>query len=254
MSTVEANGGAAAAPAWLREYLLAQTGPTHTIVLKLEPFVAWLGAAEPASVAPVALLDLFAFWTQELGAARSRIVLEAVRDLYAWLRESGVAGAGQLLGITDDYLRHPRAVAKSGAGPAKGFRGFRLRGGLADVFAACGVMLISVVLVAGGWLMSRPATIVGGSGYGPALPLVLSMALGAPFLFGGYVLLLQSARRLGTMSLRTGLWVMGGVGLLSLVFCIAGIAGALASSAWAASSSRCLSSRSRSPEGSASGW
>jgi hypothetical protein len=89
------------------------------------------------------------------------------------------------------------------------------------------MMLIGVVLVGWGWLSSRPATIIAGMGFGPVMPLVAGMALGAFFLLFGYVAALLAVRRLGPVPPRTSLTVMIGLGLVSLAFCITGVSGAL---------------------------
>jgi hypothetical protein len=223
---IPAPGAPSGRPAWLREYLLAQPGSTHALTVRLEPFVAWLGADEPASVSPAALIDLYGFWASELGPARTRTVLEAVADVYSWLRTNEVPGAAHLLGLTDDYLKHrlPRADEPEVAAPK---RKIRLRGGLADVFAACGMMLLAVVLVMGGWALSSPATIVAGGGFAPVLPLVGGMAVGGLILVWGFVFLLRAARGLGTVPMKTGAAVLSGIALFSLAFCVVGAAGAL---------------------------
>jgi hypothetical protein len=216
----------AAAPAWLREYLVTRTGPTHAMTVKLEPFVAWLGTREPASVTSAELADLFKFWMTALGAARTRATLEVMRDLFEWLRTQGVGEAGPLWGVTEDFVSSWLPALESAAPEPRAKR--RFRGGIADVFASCGVMLISVVLVLGGWIMSKPASpVAGAGGFGPVMPLVAGAALGAPLLLGGYVLLLLSARRLGGVPARVGWTVLGLVGTLSLAFCLVGTAGAV---------------------------
>jgi len=212
-------------PGWLRDYLQAQAGSSHAAVVKLEPFVAWLDGTAPASADPPALMELYAFWLKEMGPHRSRVALEAVCELYAFLGEQGVDGARQRWAIADDFLRN-RIPAPGEPPPPVPKPKIGWRGGIADVLASVGMMSIGVLLVVWGWLSSSPTTIIAGMGYGPVMPLVAGMALGAFFLLFGYVAALLAVRRLGPVPPRTNLIVMVGLALVSLAFCVTGMSGA----------------------------
>lgn len=91
-------------PSWLDDFLRTREGPTYTTAVRLEPFVSWLGSTDPLDVSRATLLDVMRLWVDSLGVAKTRATVEVMRDLYAWMRESGAPAAGTLWATTDDFL------------------------------------------------------------------------------------------------------------------------------------------------------
>lgn len=100
-------------PSWLDDFLRTREGPTITTAVRLEPFVGWLGSADPLDVSRATLLDVMRLWVDSLGIAKTRATVEVMRDLYSWMRESGAPAAGTLWAATDDFLEARLPVIES---------------------------------------------------------------------------------------------------------------------------------------------